>query len=135
MQYRRRSKTYICFSFAWGVILNTFQNGEAKLSWLESHLYSVGLGPREEEFKVLSKINATVQNAKRLSLAVDKCWQAILKKDLHALGKAFTEAFDAQIEILPLMTNSLIVRGSHSTKTRYLATNYQEQAVVGILFV
>ena len=95
----------------------------------------MGLGPREEEFKVLSKISATVENAKRLSLAVDNCWQAILKKDLHALGKAFTEAFDAQIEILPLMTNSLIVRGSHSTKTRYLATNYQEQAVVGILFV
>ena len=78
------------------------------MRWLENNLYLVGLGPREEEFKVLSKISATVENAKRLSLAVDNCWQAILKKDLHALGKAFTEAFDAQIEILPLMINSLI---------------------------
>lgn len=68
-------------------------NDEATLSWLESHLYLVTLGRRVEEFEVLSKINATVENAKRLSLAVDECWQAILKKDLHAFGKAFTESF------------------------------------------
>ena len=44
----------------------------------------------------------------RLSVAVEKCWNAILKKDVYGLGESFTENFEAQVELFPLMLNSLI---------------------------
>ena len=44
----------------------------------------------------------------RLSVAVEKCWNAILKKDVYGLGESFTENFEAQVNLFPLMLNTLI---------------------------
>jgi cytidyltransferase-like protein len=78
------------------------------LSWLEKHLYLVSLGPRHSSRTVLSDIRANPQTAQRLSDASENVWQAILKKDIHSFGKFFREAFEAQVAILPNMSDANI---------------------------
>jgi glycerol-3-phosphate cytidylyltransferase-like family protein len=81
---------------------------DSVLSWLEKHLYLVSLGPRHSSRTVLSDIRANGQTAQRLSDASENVWQAILKKDIHSFGKFFREAFEAQVAILPNMSDANI---------------------------
>lgn len=73
------------------------------LSFVENHLYMIQLFPRESEFDVLADTNINEANARRLSEATENCWNAILKKDAQAWGKATTDSFNAQIAMFPNM--------------------------------
>lgn len=91
----------------WPYKIETYTD-EAVLSWLESRLYLVSLGPRTSGYSVLSDTNITPANAKALADAADACWQAIPRKDSAALARAFTAAFEAQVAMFPrMMTDSV----------------------------
>ena len=76
---------------------------ESILQFIEKHLYMVPLFPRKQQFDVLKDTQINTENAKLLSQAAENCWQAILKRDLRAWGKATTESFNAQIRMFPHM--------------------------------
>jgi cytidyltransferase-like protein len=78
------------------------------LSWIENHLYLVTLGPRVSEYSVIDNTNITTEGAKALADATDTCWDAILKKDISAFGKAFRESFEAQVAMFPNMADKEI---------------------------
>jgi cytidyltransferase-like protein len=76
---------------------------ETILSWLESHLYLITLGPREYDYDVLARTHINKILADELQLASEKCWNAILRKDLKMFGQHFKESFEAQIKMFPNM--------------------------------
>ncbi len=78
-------------------------HNEEILSWLQSHLSLVTLGPREKEFDVLEGTDITRDGAAALAQAADDCWRAILAKDLPAFGDAFRRSFEAQTRMFPHM--------------------------------
>lgn len=78
------------------------------IDFLEQHINLLNLGPRADELRVTSEIISNEENAKDLAIAAEKCWQAIINKDLQNFGESFREAFEAQIRIFPAMMNSEI---------------------------
>jgi len=82
---------------------------ESIISWIESHLFLVTLGPRHSSYSVLDDTNITEEGAKALADATEDCWNAILAKDVFAFGKAFTASFDAQIKMFPHMVSQDIL--------------------------
>ena len=93
-------------------------NEDSVLSWIESHLYLVTLGPRTSEYSVLDNTNITTDGAKALSEAAENCWKAILAKDVVAFGKYFRESFEAQIAMFPNMVSEDILKQIDSFKDR-----------------
>ncbi|OYU95947.1 MAG: cytidyltransferase [Bacteroidetes bacterium B1(2017)] len=82
---------------------------EEVLQFLESNLYLVSLGPRQEGYDVL--VNTQISKARAIALAeaAENCWQAILSKDCRALGSALTHSFHAQIAMFPNMVDETIL--------------------------
>ena len=76
------------------------------LHWLENIIWLIPLSPRESNFDVLADTNINEASVKNLSLAADKVWSAILKKNIIELGEAFTKSFEAQIAMFPNMVTS-----------------------------
>ncbi len=76
---------------------------ETILSWLEQHLYLISLGPREENYDVLSLSNINSENVRALKEAAECCWDSILKCDIEKFGLYFKKSFEAQVEIFPNM--------------------------------
>ncbi len=91
----------------WPDLIETIDD-EAVLSWLESHLYLVTLGPRVSTYNVLENTNITEDYACALADAADSCWDALLRKDINAFGASFRASFDAQIAMFPNMVDSEI---------------------------
>lgn len=82
---------------------------EGILTWLEKNLYLVTLGPRVSSYSPLDNTNITETGAKALSEATEECWNAIMKKDIHAFGEAFRHSFEAQIAMFPNMVDDDIM--------------------------
>jgi cytidyltransferase-like protein len=91
---------------------------EETISWIEKHLFLVTLGPRHSSYSVLDDTNISEEGAKALAEAADKCWDAVLAKDIIAFGKAFTESFNAQINMFPHMVNEDILKQIDNYKSR-----------------
>ena len=79
------------------------------LDWLESHLWLIPLYPRKANYDVLATTHINTENARRLSDASASCWDAILRKDVQAAGKAMTDSFEAQIAMFPNMVSDDIL--------------------------
>lgn len=88
----------------WPETIETIENEEV-LSWLESALYLITLGPRVSSYNVLDNIAIDEAGAKNLANAADQCWNAILQKNIAAFGKAFKASFEAQIAMFPNMVD------------------------------
>ena len=73
------------------------------LGFIEKNLWLVPLAPRDNDYDVLANTNICTEGAKRLALAAEECWQALLAKDIDAWGKATTESFYAQVAMFPNM--------------------------------
>jgi cytidyltransferase-like protein len=73
------------------------------LRWLEQHLSLVTLGPRRSSFRVRSGARITPANVRALARAADRCWSAILDKDLNEFGRQFRSSFEAQVRLFPKM--------------------------------
>jgi len=81
---------------------------EDVLCWLEDHLYLVTLGPRRDDYRVVEDKFVNAESAMKLSHSAEKCWEAILQKDIMAFGYAFREAFEAQVSMFPNMADDYI---------------------------
>jgi len=75
------------------------------LDWLEEHLYMVLLWPRPAGLDLLKETYINTENVKKLANAAEKCWDAILEKDLENFSIAFLESFKSQISMFPAMIN------------------------------
>ena len=73
------------------------------LDWLEEHICLIPLYPRKADYDVYENSSINEKNARNLSLAADKCWDAILNKNLNKFGEAVTESFNAQLNLFPNM--------------------------------
>jgi galactokinase/mevalonate kinase-like predicted kinase len=90
------------------------------LAWIENHLYMIPLSPRKEGYDVLANTHIDEPNARRLSLAADDAWNAILKKDVAAFAGAFTASFEAQVAMFPNMVDGEILRSLEEYKKEAL---------------
>ena len=73
------------------------------LSWLESHVCLVPMFPRKENVNILEGKDITRDKVKALADAAERCWDAILARDLDAFTKAYTDSFNAQVAMFPAM--------------------------------
>lgn len=76
---------------------------ESILSWLEDHVCIVPMFPRRPGCSVVEGKDITVEKVRNLTSAADRCWDAIMNKNLDAFAKAFADSFDAQVAMFPAM--------------------------------
>lgn len=73
------------------------------LAWLETHVCVVPMFPRRKGCSVVEGKDITPEKVNALTMAADRCWDAIMNKDLEAFAKAFLDSFKAQIAMFPAM--------------------------------
>lgn len=76
---------------------------EKILSWLESHVCLVPMFPRRPNVNILEGKDITRDKVKALADAAERCWDAILARDLDAFANAYTDSFNAQVTMFPAM--------------------------------
>lgn len=76
---------------------------EAVLKWLESHLCMIPMFPRRPGCSVVEGKDITKPKVEALASAADRCWNAILARDLDAFAAAYKASFEAQIAMFPAM--------------------------------
>ena len=76
---------------------------EGVLSWLESHIVLVPMFPRRPGCSVVEGKDGTPEKVKALAEAADRCWNAIIDKNLEAFACAFRDSFNAQVAMFPAM--------------------------------
>lgn len=76
---------------------------EEILSWLENHICLVEMFPRRPGCSVVEGKDITTEKVKALTSAADRCWDAIMAKDLKAFAAAFQDSFEAQVAMFPAM--------------------------------
>lgn len=82
---------------------------EPTLRFVEQSLYLITLGPRHNDYDVLSNTHIDASGAKALADAAHDCWNAILRHDLPGFGDAFRRSFEAQIAMFPDMVDQRIL--------------------------
>jgi glycerol-3-phosphate cytidylyltransferase-like family protein len=81
---------------------------ESLLRFVESSLHLISLGPRYASYNVLSDTRFNPDLARALAEATDRCWDAILRRDVADFGRAMRDAFDGQVAMFPHMMNEHI---------------------------
>lgn len=76
---------------------------EEILSWLENHICLVEMFPRRPGFSVVEGKDITPVKVRDLTGAADRCWDAIMARDLDAFAAAFRDSFNAQVAMFPAM--------------------------------
>lgn len=76
---------------------------ERILTWLEDHICLVEMFPRRAGVSVVTGSQITEAGVKALTEAADKCWEAIMNRDLDIFATAYRESFEAQITMFPAM--------------------------------
>jgi cytidyltransferase-like protein len=72
------------------------------LGWLEEHLYLVASPNRAERFNVLEGTRLDPATVRRYSETVDRCYDAVIARDLSAFAASFSEAFRIKTEMFPM---------------------------------
>ncbi len=81
---------------------------ESLLSFVESSLQLVSLGPRFANYDVLANTIFDRQCASALADAAESHWQAILSQDFARFGSTMRASFDAQVAMFPNMMNDRV---------------------------
>lgn len=76
---------------------------EVVLSWLESHLVMIPMEPRRPGCSVVKGKDITQGKVQALAGAADRCWSAIISRNLDAFATAYRDSFDAQVAMFPAM--------------------------------
>lgn len=76
---------------------------EAILDWLENHICLVPMFPRRPGCSVVEGKEITPEKVSRLTDAAERCWHAIMARDLGGFAEAFRDSFNAQIAMFPAM--------------------------------
>jgi len=79
------------------------------LWWLEQHLCLVPLEPRRLGCSVVEGRDITEPKVRALASAADRCWEAIMAKDLTAFAAAYHDSFEAQVAMFPGMVEPTII--------------------------
>ena len=96
----------------------TSVHDEDILSWIEEHLSLITLGPSESTYDVLEDTEINRENAEALKDAAEKCWEAVVKRNLREFGEHFRGSFQAQIKMFPNMVSP----NTFSTINKYTKT-------------
>ena len=80
-------------------------NDEDVLIWLENHICLIPMFPRRPGCSVVENKDVTSSKVKALAEASDKCWNAILDKNIDEFAKAYQASFEAQTSMFPGMIN------------------------------
>ena len=104
----------------WPEKIETIHDEEI-LSWLENHLCMIPMFPRPEGTSVVEGCKIDAEGVKVLSTAADKCWEAILKRDLKAFAAAFQASFEAQTAMFPAMLSNGVEEWIERYKEKALA--------------
>ena len=86
----------------WPTSIDKVLEGET-LNFIATHLSLLQLPQRRASYNVLNNTNINLKSAQKLADASERCWQAILRHDAAAWGKATTDCFQAQLEMFPEM--------------------------------
>ena len=103
----------------WPKEINTILDNDTIL-FIEQHLSLVSLMPRGGAYNPLLNIDITTEKVKALSEAAEDCWSAILKKDIHAFGRAVRKSFEAQIAMFPNMIDDQVCKSIDEYKDKAL---------------
>lgn len=76
---------------------------EEILTWLEDHIVLVPMFPRRPGCSVVEGKDITPEKVRDLTDAADRCWEAIMRKDLTEFAGAFRDSFNAQVAMFPAM--------------------------------
>lgn len=76
---------------------------EKVLSWLEEHLVMIPMEPRKPGCSVVEGKDITVSKVQALASAADRCWTAIISRNLEAFASAYRDSFNAQVAMFPAM--------------------------------
>lgn len=83
-------------------------NDDEVLSWLESHLVMIPLEPRRPDCSVVKRKDITCEKVLALASAADRCWEAIMARDLDAFAAAYRDSFNAQTAMFPAMIQGTV---------------------------
>ncbi len=72
------------------------------MSGLARHYYDP-MFPRRDNINILEGKDITTEKAKALADAAERCWNAILARDLDAFARAYNDSFNAQVAMFPAM--------------------------------
>lgn len=76
---------------------------EEIIFWLENHIVLLPMFPRRPDCSVVEGKDITEDKVKALTSAADRCWDAIMRRDLNAFADAFRDSFNAQVAMFPAM--------------------------------
>lgn len=83
-------------------------NDEPILQWLEKHLVMIPMEPRKPGCSVTEGKDITKAKVKTLANAAERCWNAIMNKDLKAFAEAYRDSFNAQTALFPAMIQGCV---------------------------
>ena len=81
---------------------------EAILQWLESHLVMLPMDPRPAGCSVVEGKRLEEARVRALAAAADRCWEAIMARDLPAFASAYKDSFEAQVALFPGMIQGTV---------------------------
>lgn len=96
-------------------------HNEEILSWLENHIVLLPMFPRREGCSVVEGKDITPEKVRNLTDAAERCWNAIMAKDLVAFASAFRDSFNAQVAMFPAMMQPGVQEYIDSIKEKALA--------------
>lgn len=73
------------------------------LSWIENHVCLVEMFPRRPGCSVVKNKDINSEKVRNLTEAADRCWNAIMAKDLKGFASSFMDSFNAQVAMFPGM--------------------------------
>lgn len=76
---------------------------EEVLTWLENHIVILPMFPRRPGCSVVEGKDITPEKVRDLTSAADRCWDAIMNRNLTAFAEAFRDSFNAQTAMFPAM--------------------------------
>lgn len=91
----------------WPVKIEVCQD-EMTLRFLEQHLCMIPLEPRRPGCSVVEGKDINEEKVKALASAADRCWTAIISRNLEAFAQAYKDSFNAQTAMFPAMINPYI---------------------------
>lgn len=94
---------------------------EETLAWLERHICLVPMFPRRPGCSVVEGKSVSPEKVKALTSAADRCWNAILERDLDKFASAFRDSFNAQTAMFPAMMQPGVQEYIDRWKDRALA--------------
>lgn len=96
-------------------------NDEDILQWLENHLVMIPMEPRKPDCSVVEGKDITEPKVKALADAADRCWNAIMHKNLQAFAEAYRDSFNAQTAMFPAMIQGCVQSYIDEYKDKVLA--------------